>query len=581
MAASLGGTSAGSYRHAPAVAPRKILSRAAGVFYLLGGIACQLPPGDIRLSAGRNLTIHAIGYFELVIGLALLLTGHRWPRWTYHPLVAGGSILIAATIMLARGSATAEDPLITFALPMIAGTAFFSWRGAVVHGLIVDIAAFVAMTYIDLYASRIIIVLGGLACIGASVGWLARVGDRIEEDPLTGLGNRRALARRLEFAVESAARGNDGLAVVMLDLDHFKAANDRGGHAAGDELLVSCTRRWREVVPHERLLFRYGGDEFVLLLPGCSLGEATELADELRAGLPQEATASIGVAMWERGDSSSLLMGRADVALYDAKANGRNQTVAYGDPSQAAREIEMALKAGEFVLHYQPIVALEDGTVRGAEALVRWQHPKRGLLGPSEFISHAERTGSIHALGAWTLDRAVAAAAAAGTTMVASVNVSITELRNPAFSKLVSATIERHHLTPRRLIVEVTEGVYDEHDQQVITSLTEIRALGVRVALDDFGSGWSSLRWLTSFPIDVIKIDGSFVHGIDSGATSFEVLNAIIRLGKALGLSIVGEQVETERQAAVLCELGCDRAQGYYFGRPAPDLPASGLPRPA
>ena len=571
-----GGTSTGSYRHAPAVASMKMLSRSSGVFYLVGGIGALLPSGDGQVVGAHRLGIDAIGYLNLAIAIALLTTGRRWPRSAYHVLVAGGACLISASVILAKGSVSAEDPLILYTLPIIGGAAYFSWRGATVHAAIVVVMAFVAMTYVGTYESRIFIFLAGLVCIGGCVVWLARLADRVEEDPLTRLGNRRALSRHLEAAVERTSRTTEGLAVVMLDLDHFKATNDTRGHAAGDELLVACTQHWRSVIPDERLLFRYGGDEFALVLPGCSLGEATELAEELRTGLPQTATVSVGVAAWRRGDSSSLLMARADVALYEAKANGRNQIVAYGDPNLSAREIEAALRAGEFVLHYQPIVALSDDSVRGAEALVRWRHPKRGLLGPDEFVGQAERTGSIHALGAWTLDQACAATARGPVDQSIAVNVSIAELRNPQYVTSVADALERHRLTARRLIVEVTEGVYDEDDSQVTVSLTQLRELGVRVALDDFGSGWSSLRWLTTFPVDIVKLDGSFVHGIDQGVSSIEVINAVIRLGKALGLNVVGEQVETEHQARVLRELGCDRAQGYYFGRPEPATARAG-----
>lgn len=566
----VGGTSTGSYRHAPAVATMRTLGLSSGAFYLIGGIGALLPPADAEITGTQRLGIDLIGYLDIAIGIALLITGHRWPRSVYHVLVTGGTLLISASVMLAKGSLSAEDPLILFALPIIAGAAFFSWRGAVVHTAIVVVAAVVAMTYVGVHHSRTVIFVSGLVCIGAAVAWLARLADRVEEDPLTRLGNRRALVRQLEASVEHAARSGDGLSVVIVDLDHFKAANDRGGHAAGDELLVACADRWRSLVPDERLLFRYGGDEFALLLPGCSLGEATGLAERLRTGLPRGTTASVGVATWLPGDSSSLLMGRADVALYDAKASGRDRTVAYGDPSHSAREIEVALTSDEFVLHYQPVVSLADGSVLGAEALVRWQHPQRGLLGPAEFVGQAERTGSIHALGLWTLDRACETTASGPADRSMSVNVSITELRNPSYVASVQEALDRHGLAAPRLVVEVTEGIYDEHDEQVTISLTELRDLGVRVALDDFGSGWSSLRWLTTFPVDIIKIDGSFVHAIDEAGHNLEVLDAVIKLGKALGLRVVGEQVETEHQARVLRDLGCDLAQGYHFGRPRP-----------
>ena len=546
------------------------VARSTGFFYLIGGVGALLPSGDNVVTGARLAAVNTIGCLCVALGIALLATGRRWPRSLYHLLIAGGAGLITVTIMLSKGSVSAGDSLIVYSLPIIAGAAFFSWRGALTHTAIAVTAASAAMAYIGIDPMGIVIFVTGLICIGGSVAWLGRLADRVEEDPLTRLGNRRALIRQLEAAVDQTDRGTAPLAVVMFDLDHFKTINDTRGHAAGDELLVACSQRWRTIVPHERLLFRYGGDEFAVLLPGASLGEATELAEQLRIDLPGDTTASIGVAAWQPGDSSSMLLGRADVALYEAKASGRDQTAVYGDPGHSARELETALRAEEFVLHYQPIVALEDGTVRGHESLVRWQHPTRGLLGPNEFVALAERTGTIHALGAWTLDRACSTVAASGSGTAIAVNVSIPELRNPSFVDFVNQTITKYGLAPRSLIVEVTEGVYDEDDDQVVVSLTRLRNLGVRVALDDFGSGWSSLRWLTTFPVDIIKIDGSFVHAIDEPGTNLEVLNAVIRLGKALGLNVVGEQVETERQAQVLRDLGCDRAQGYFFGRPAP-----------
>ncbi|SFC65833.1 diguanylate cyclase (GGDEF) domain-containing protein [Nocardioides terrae] len=567
---SSGGSPAGAYRRAPALATMTTLSRSTGAFYLLGGIGSLLPDGDFVVSPAKQLGIATIGYVAIAVGLALLLTGRRWPRPSYHVIVVGGTWMIAGSIMLGKGSASAEDPLILFALPLIASAAFFSWRGAVVQGVIVLVTAVVAMLYVGALPAHIVIFVAGLACVGGAVAWLSRLNERVEEDPLTRLGNRRAMARHLEAAVDHATRGGPGLAVVMLDLDHFKAANDSGGHAAGDDLLVDCATRWRTIVPDSRLLFRYGGDEFAVLLPGFALGEATELAERLRTGLPRGATASIGVAAWQRGDSSSLLVGRADVALYEAKAGGRDRTVAYGDPGHGAREIEDALRSGQFVLHYQPVISLADGTVRGIEALIRWQHPERGLLAPAEFLAVAERTGSIRELGAWTLGQACTTGMSGPADHAVSVNVTITELRQPCYAAMVAQTLERTGLDPRRLVMEVTEGVYAEHDQQVISTLGDLRGLGVLVALDDFGSGWSSLRWLTSFPVDILKIDGSFVHAIDEPGSRLEVLSAIIKLGKELGLHVVGEQVETENQARVLRELGCDSAQGFHLGRPEP-----------
>jgi len=220
------------------------------------------------------------------------------------------------------------------------------------------------------------------------------------------------------------------------------------------------------------------------------------------------------------------------------------------------------------------VISLVDRSMLGLESLVRWEHPERGLLAPVEFRTVAERTGCIRELGRWTLERACQTIASVSDEQAVSVNVTITELRQPCYAAMVAQTLEPAGIGPRRLVVEVTEGVYAEHDQQVTATLADLRRLGVLVALDDFGSGWSSLRWLTNFPVDILKIDGSFVDAIDEPGCRLEVLSAIIKLGKELGLQVVGEQVESENQARVLAELGCDAAQGFHLGRPRPAQPS-------
>ncbi|WGL50536.1 bifunctional diguanylate cyclase/phosphodiesterase [Nocardioides sp. BP30] len=401
-------------------------------------------------------------------------------------------------------------------------------------------------------------------------GWLARLADLVEQDALTGLVNRRGFDRRLEHELTRLRREHGELALVLLDLDGFQTFNDTAGQRTGDQLLVACAGIWSRLLLEHQTLSRYGGDAFAVLLPGSSLGKAADIADRLRAMAPDGIGTSAGVASWAPGDTLSMLLGRAEVALYEAKAAGRGQTVVYGDPTHGASELEAAVLAGELFLHYQPVIRLRDNAVVSAEALVRWAHPRRGLIPPNDFIPHAERTGAIHALGRWTLAQACAAAVASCHRRGIGVNVSVPELRNPGYVDEVRRTLSATGLPPESLLLEVTEALFDEDDPQVVRTLQGLRALGVRVAIDDFGTGYSSLRWLEQFPVDIVKIDRSFVAAIDPRREHQPVLSAIITLCRSLRLTIVAEGVETAEQAIVLHELGCDYAQGYLFGRPVP-----------
>ncbi len=556
--------------YVPSVATTRALGLTTGTFYFVAGLICLAHSFDLDIPLIRLRAIQTISIVAVITGVVLLAAGRHVPRWMYHALLAVGTGLITAKTMLGKGADTAEIEAITYVLVMVAAAFFSSWAGMAAHTLLVCVSAIGALAFLDQTPAAIATFLGTFLCVGVVLAHLVRVADLADEDPLTSLSNRRVLDKELDSAIEVAARGRGALAVVVLDLDHYKRINDALGHAAGDQLLVDCARQWQRIAPNPRLLCRYGGDEFAFLLPGYSLAQAARLADDLRADLPGGTTASAGVATWERGDTASLLMSRADVALYHAKSNGRDQTTVYGDPGHATRALEDAIRGGQLVMHYQPIVRLADGHVVSHEALVRWNHPEKGLLGPQNFVAAAERTGTIHALGAWTLEQACRAAVASADAERFSVNVSVAELRNPAYPELVASVLARTRLSPERLIVEVTEAVYDNHDEQVSLSLRALRRIGVKIAIDDFGSGYSSLRWLSKFPVDILKVDGVFIDQMTNDGSNATILQALIALGRALGMTVVAERVETEQQARVLRDLGCECAQGFYFGRPAP-----------
>ena len=424
----------------------------------------------------------------------------------------------------------------------------------------------------------------------------ARIRHLALHDALTDLPNRTLLEERLrhdlDMAVEMAgeAAGEDGtrLAVVYLDLDRFKPVNDVHGHATGDALLIQVAERMRAALRPTDTLARIGGDEFVAVLPGIGAPEqAAEIAGRLVAALSTpfrigeirvEIGASAGVALFPGdGTTAEALLRAADTALYRVKDEGRGALrffeAAMDVQLQARRTLEQELRGaigrGELQLFYQPIVNGGTGEIETLEALVRWQHPVRGLVSPAAFIPLAEQTDQIARIGAWVLDTACAAAAGWPQPWRVSVNVSPMQFRQSDLPALVAAALARHGLEPGRLVLEITEGVFIQDAATAVTVLTALRALGVRLALDDFGTGYSSLSYLQRFKFDKIKVDQSFVRRLGEDADSLTIVRAITHLGHNLGLQVTVEGVETADQLTMLRDLGCDQMQGYLFARPS------------
>lgn len=434
-------------------------------------------------------------------------------------------------------------------------------------------------------------------------------------DALTGLPNRLLLADRLGQAARRAGRDRARRpAVLALDLDRFKAVNDSLGHAAGDGVLVEAARRLGAAVRAGDTAARLGGDEFAVIVDGgaadggaAALRVAERLLDafarpftvegrELRLG------ASIGVALLadEATARPEDLLRDADAALFRAKARGGARYALFDERMHADAldriELETDLRRtleradgtveGELTLHFQPLVALADGTVVGAEALARWRHPRRGAVGPDVFVPLAERTGLIHPLGRWALKAACAQAAAWERATAAgprrrlrvAVNVSTRQLSRPGFADEVMAALAEADLHPRALELELTEGVLLERTPDVVNALDRLASAGVGLVIDDFGTGYSSLGYLRDLPIGSLKIDRGFVRGLPGSESSEAIVDAILALGARLGLAVTAEGVETEAQADFLRARGCPLAQGYLFGRPSP---AAEFPRPA
>jgi diguanylate cyclase (GGDEF)-like protein len=411
-------------------------------------------------------------------------------------------------------------------------------------------------------------------------------------DALTGLPNRLQFNERLDRALASAASEGRRLALLILDLDGFKAVNDTFGHEAGDGLLCEVARRLSGLLPEGVLLSRLGGDEFILLAPdvphraaAASLGDLvlaafgqsfTVEAEEVRVGV------SVGISLLpDDGTARDQLLRAADLALYQAKAAGRSAVVhhqrAMGVQLDRRRRLGLDLRQAVATtgigVVFQPIVALGDRSVSGFETLARWNHGSLGEVPPAEFIPTAEATGLVRPLGFQIMREAcrqIAALHERGHHLEAAVNISAVQLRDKGFVRQVAAVLEQTGLPAASLCLELTESqLIDPHDREVQATLKSLARRGVRIAIDDFGTGFSSLLGLRLLPIDVIKIDAAFVAGLGRDAAAEAIVAAIVRLARELGKLVTAEGVETEEQHRFLARLGCDRAQGNLYGRPA------------
>jgi diguanylate cyclase (GGDEF)-like protein len=423
----------------------------------------------------------------------------------------------------------------------------------------------------------------------------ARIAHMARHDALTDLPNRVLIMEKMNEAL--ARLGSDGtqVCVFIFDLDLFKAVNDSLGHPIGDLLLKSVAARLAEVIGEADTVGRLGGDEFAVLhvVESDARAEATALAHRLveAVGTPYELEGhpvvigiSMGIAIAPSdGSDASMLLKHADLALYRAKSDGRNCFRFYESQMDAAVQLRRALEVdlrnalvrGEFELHYQPVMDASTREPCGAEALVRWRHPRRGLMGPDQFIPLAEEIGLIEALGEWILREACAEAAQWPAHVGIAVNLSPAQFRRRNLAEIVMAALARSGLPAQRLELEITESVLLQKSEGNLAALHAIKKLGASIVLDDFGTGYSSLGYLQMFPFDKIKIDRSFVQELASRSDCAAIVCAITGLARSLNIVTTAEGVETEEQYSLVRAAGCNHVQGYLFGKPGK---ASALP---
>jgi diguanylate cyclase (GGDEF)-like protein len=561
----------------PILQARVVLDGLADRFGFERGVVLGAVEGNVILLASRGVTEQpaAPGPADAVIAKA----------WERRELVlvkrvsAAGNPFISA-LMPGAGNLLVS-PMIADGRPV--GAIVVEHRSRTVFGI----------------ERRVASVLGQFTAVAAlnlrNATLLRHVQDLAERDSLTGAANRRMFQLTLErtMAANEAAGGKRIAAVLFLDLDDFKVINDTLGHAAGDSLLIAVTERIAGLVRKDDLVARLGGDEFAILTGDePDLAQSRAMAERLVRDLRVPyvigehtitVSASIGIASArDAGADAQELVRNADVAMYMAKANGKSGFAVF-DPGMHASirarhelgtDLQHAVDLGQLRLVYQPIVSLETGRVAGLEALVRWQHPDRGLVAPGEFIEIAEENGSILPIGRWVMreacERAVAWQADGRLVpgLFVCVNVSAREIQQPGFVGAVEEALAWAGLEPSRLILEITETALIKATSLTVSTLDALRALGVRVVIDDFGTGYFSLSHLRQFPVDALKIASEFIQVDDDDSRSAALAGAIVALGESLGITTVAEGIESNEQARRMRALGCTYGQGYFFAQP-------------
>ncbi|TQS45990.1 putative bifunctional diguanylate cyclase/phosphodiesterase [Cryptosporangium phraense] len=554
------------------IATGPAMASTAAACYLVGGLVGLLMP-LLAVPYETEPASMALGGGSMAAGVLVGLFGRRFGQRVFYGLNLGTVFFVGLGVWMHRGEFEATLAGCLYLVVSMYVFFFFDWTaGCVIEGLVIA-SILTSKLAFDAYPWGAVTTLIGLNLLIAGVtGWLVRAAAEADVDGLTGLPNRRGFDRTLHEALVDVERSGGPLTVAMIDLDGFAAVNEQRGRAEGDRWLQSFARDWLDHAGPDAAMARHGADEFAVIASGHTSGQLTKALDAFRTIQPDF---SAGLASWQSGDTPSILAGRAELALYEAKSSGGGRTFSRDAGGEGWVLLSSALANNEFTVVYQPIVNATTGLVAGAEALLRWTRPGKGPVSPAEFIPIAESTGFITKLDHWVLETACREAAAWPRAVAAkvTVNVSGRELHQPDYYQQVVDVLIRTGLPANRLVLEVTESTMEADSQVALDVLRRLRADGVRIAIDDFGTGYSSLSRLHHLPADILKIDRSFVMTIQPQDTGAPLIAAITGLAHALGLTTVAEGVEHEYQARVLAHHGCDENQGWLHGRPdAPEL---------
>lgn len=545
------------------------------------GLASALHSQNLTLDAALNTMIDGLAMFDRSLKLAVSNAPHSTLYGLPETLALPGTPLTAIARFLVERQVISQDQLrdIRSALAEVQTTQQATSREVVTRGGLVLVITLAPAAE------------GGILMLTEDATQRKATEARIEQmarfDELTGLANRFEYSTQITEAFAKLERTGDAFALLYLDLDGFKQVNDSLGHDIGDHVLMETASRLRSAIRSNDQLARFGGDEFLLILPSSDPAVVTAIAQRMIDvmsrvfdvdGKTVYVTASIGIAMAPLdGANPTDLLRHADTALYKAKSAGRN-TLMFFNPAMAEEmmerhEIEIDLRKactdGTLELYYQPIIDLKTQEIVSREALMRWRHPTRGMVPPSVFIPIAEQSGLIAGMGDWAIRQACRDAASWEPGIGVSVNVSPLQFREPRrIVETVKDALLSSHLESRRLMLEVTESLLIEDDKLALSVLDELRALGVTFALDDFGTGYSSLAYLSTYPFAQVKIDQSFTREVHTNEASKAVIEAVCRLARRLQMNVVVEGIETEQQRIAVQLLGAHRAQGFLFGRP-------------
>ena len=552
------------------------------------------------LGAGRGMVVPTLVVAASTLLGDVVLLCLPWRRLSapfemVFPVLLVGAI--GAVAVTTNGVASNYTGFLTLALVFVGLTQERAWLP-----LLATVATPTWLLSQDVVTAASVVRLGTIFAIWILVGcvFAARTArdraqateliTRANTDALTGIASRLFLSDQIECAIGAAATSTSSL--IVMDLDGFKNVNDMFSHATGDELLVAIAGRIEDTVRPNDLCARLGGDEFAVLLRGADLPHAALIAARVLAAIAEPVvlargcvsiTASIGVAALDATAVAGDVLHDADVAMYEAKAAGRNRLSVFERnmrERRAARveletELHVGLERREFELYYQPVVHLQTGTIIGTEALLRWNHPRRGLLAPDQFLAASEEIGIMLALGGWILSEACRQAAVwqpadPARALTMAVNVSGAEMLATDFVSRVRDVLAKTELPGELLVLEITERALVSDTPLIRRRLEELKDLGVRVAIDDFGTGYSSLAYLREIPVDILKIDQSFVKPLGDEPQAVALLRSIVAIADALKLDVVVEGVETHTQVQILTGLGCEVAQGFHFSRPGP-----------